>query len=57
MLKHLVLVERLTKNQMAAGKVPNKHLSNGKVNNQMYFSMMNYTAQVTCGLSFLESFV
>lgn len=47
MLKRLV--ERLTRNQLAAGKLPNKHLSKGKVNNQTHLPMIHYSGQVNCG--------
>lgn len=47
MLKRLV--EGLTGNRLAAGELPNKHLSNGKVNNQTHLPMINYTGQVNCG--------
>lgn len=47
MLKRLV--EGLTGNRLAAGELPNKHLSKGKVNNQTHLPMINYTGQVNCG--------
>lgn len=56
MLKRLV--EGLTGNRLAAGELPNKHLSNGKVNNQTHLPMINYTGQVNCGSEclFIEPF-
>ena len=53
MLKRLVGRRAHQKKQTAAGEAPNKHLSSGKVNNQMYFSLINYTAEATRDL-FLE---